>query len=197
MSALSAPTPVNAVVNSAVATGKGAKELYDNRKEVYASAKDFAGKLTSKDDKVRDYAVGQAKAYTMSAVLGGAASKALGSRLPKPNVNVPGGGKAIVTNRPDFIVSPNGTAFPVPKGATGPTPVINLNGKITGSGYTGGKGGANGQVNTMRIMDPTPAKGNSPGYPNGYIKYMNNVKQGVDPYTGKTLPNTKNHFGIN
>ncbi|WP_236713926.1 polymorphic toxin type 10 domain-containing protein, partial [Leptospira interrogans] len=53
--------------------------------------------LTSKDDKVRDYAVGQAKAYTMSAVLGGAASKALGSRLPKPNVNVPGGGgKAIV-----------------------------------------------------------------------------------------------------
>nr|WP_232417934.1 polymorphic toxin type 10 domain-containing protein [Leptospira interrogans] len=80
-SALSAPTPVNAVVNSAVATGKGAKELYDNRKEVYASAKDFAGKLTSKDDKVRDYAVGQAKAYTMSAVLGGAASKALGSRL--------------------------------------------------------------------------------------------------------------------
>ncbi|WP_082270042.1 polymorphic toxin type 10 domain-containing protein, partial [Leptospira interrogans] len=53
---------------------------------------DFAGKLTSKDDKVRDYAVGQAKAYTMSAVLGGAASKALGSRLPKPNVNVPGGG---------------------------------------------------------------------------------------------------------
>nr|WP_269746280.1 polymorphic toxin type 10 domain-containing protein [Leptospira kirschneri] len=89
-SALSAPTLVNAAVNSAVATAKGAKELYDNRKEVYASAKDFAGKLTSKDDKVRDYAVGQAKAYTMSAVLGGAATKALGSRLPKPNVNVPG-----------------------------------------------------------------------------------------------------------
>nr|WP_232616584.1 polymorphic toxin type 10 domain-containing protein [Leptospira interrogans] len=88
-SALSAPTPVNAVVNSAVATAKGAKELYDNRKEVYASAKDFAGKLTSKDDKVRDYAVGQAKAYTMSAVLGAAASKALGSRLSKPNINVP------------------------------------------------------------------------------------------------------------
>ncbi|AZQ04274.1 hypothetical protein LEP1GSC190_19490 (plasmid) [Leptospira mayottensis 200901116] len=85
-SALSAPTPVDAAVNSAVATVKGAKELYDNRKEVYASAKDFAGKLTSKDDKVRDYAVGQAKAYTMSAVLGGAATRALGTRLPKPNV---------------------------------------------------------------------------------------------------------------
>ncbi|ULH30836.1 RHS repeat domain-containing protein [Leptospira weilii] len=97
-SALSAPTPVDAAVNSAVATAKGAKELYENRKEVYASVKDFAGKLTSKDDKVRDYAVGQAKAYTMSAVLGGAASKAIGSRLPKPKVDVPGGGggKAIV-----------------------------------------------------------------------------------------------------
>ncbi|WP_256858937.1 polymorphic toxin type 10 domain-containing protein, partial [Leptospira kirschneri] len=196
---LSAPTPVNAVVNSAVATGKGAKELYDNRKEVYASAKDFAGKLTSKDDKVRDYAVGQAKAYTMSAVLGGAASKALGSRLPKPNVNVPNGGKVVATNRPDFIVSPNGTAFPVPKGVTGPTPVINPNGKITGSAFTGGKGGANGQVSTMRIMDPTPAKGNAPGYPNGYIKYENSASprpQGVDPYTGKTLSNTQSHFPL-
>ncbi|OMI16079.1 hypothetical protein BUQ74_17415 [Leptospira weilii serovar Heyan] len=97
-SALSAPTPVDAAVNSAVATAKGAKELYENRKEVYASVKDFAGKLTSKDDKVRDYAVGQAKAYTMSAVLGGAASKAIGSRLPKPKVDVPGGGSNSATN---------------------------------------------------------------------------------------------------
>ncbi|WP_236716181.1 polymorphic toxin type 10 domain-containing protein, partial [Leptospira interrogans] len=109
---LSAPTPVNAVVNSAVATGKGAKELYDNRKEVYASAKDFAGKLTSKDDKVRDYAVGQAKAYTMSAVLGGAASKALGSRLPKPNVNVPGGGGNSKLSSSYKDVSENRTRVP-------------------------------------------------------------------------------------
>ncbi|UZN08762.1 polymorphic toxin type 10 domain-containing protein [Leptospira santarosai] len=79
-------------MNSAVTTGKGAKELYDNRKEVYASAKDFAGKLTSKDDKVRDYAAGQAAAHTMSAVLGGMAGKALGSRLPKPKTDLPGGG---------------------------------------------------------------------------------------------------------
>ncbi|WP_438266277.1 RHS repeat domain-containing protein [Leptospira santarosai] len=92
-SALSAPTPVNAVVNSAVATGKGVYELAKDYKGTYNSAKDFAGKLTSKDDKVRDYAAGQAKAYTMSAVLGGMAGKALGSRLPKPNVDVPGNGK--------------------------------------------------------------------------------------------------------
>uniref|UniRef100_UPI0009E3559E RHS repeat domain-containing protein n=1 Tax=Leptospira interrogans TaxID=173 RepID=UPI0009E3559E len=110
---LSAPTPVNAVVNSAVATAKGAKELYDNRKEVYASAKDFAGKLTSKDDKVRDYAVGQAKAYTMSAVLGGAATKALGSRLPKPKVDVPGSSGNVGGNSQKAIhVTKDGIALP-------------------------------------------------------------------------------------
>ncbi|UOG58943.1 polymorphic toxin type 10 domain-containing protein (plasmid) [Leptospira noguchii] len=184
-------------MNSAVATGKGVYDLAKDYKGTYNSAKDFAGKLTSKDDKVRDYAAGQAAAHTMSAVLGGMAGKALGSRLPKPKTDLPGGGKAIATNRPDFIVSPNGTAFPVPKGASGPTPITNKANKITGSAYTGGKGGANGQVSTMRIMDSTSAKGNSPGYPNGYIKYTNNAKQGVDPYTGKTLPNTKNHFGTN
>ncbi|MDI7164977.1 polymorphic toxin type 10 domain-containing protein [Leptospira santarosai] len=104
-SALSAPTPVNAVVNSAVATGKGVYELAKDYKGTYNSAKDFAGKLTSKDDKVRDYAAGQAKAYTMSAVLGGAATKALGTRLPKVNVDVPGNGGKVdyssIKNPPD------------------------------------------------------------------------------------------------
>ncbi|UPY80932.1 polymorphic toxin type 10 domain-containing protein (plasmid) [Leptospira weilii] len=112
-SALSAPTPVDAAVNSAVATAKGAKELYENRKEVYASVKDFAGKLTSKDDKVRDYAVGQAKAYTMSAVLGGAASKAIGSRLPKPKVDVPGSSGSVGGNFQKVIhVTKDGIALP-------------------------------------------------------------------------------------
>ncbi|MDI7237165.1 polymorphic toxin type 10 domain-containing protein [Leptospira santarosai] len=103
-SALSAPTPVNAVVNSAVATGKGVYELAKDYKGTYEKVKDFAGKLTSKDDKVRDYAAGQAAAHTMSAVLGGAATKALGSRLPKPNVDVSGGGKvdySSIKNPPD------------------------------------------------------------------------------------------------
>ncbi|MDI7186105.1 polymorphic toxin type 10 domain-containing protein [Leptospira santarosai] len=98
-SALSAPTPVNAVVNSAVATGKGVYELAKDYKGTYNSAKDFAGKLTSKDDKVRDYAAGQAAAHTMNAVLGGMAGKALGSRLPKPNVDLPGSsGASSATN---------------------------------------------------------------------------------------------------
>ena len=48
----------------------------------------------------------------------------------------------------------------------------------------------------MRIMDPTPPRGASPGYPNGYIKYENMVGQGVDPYTGKTLPNSRSHFPL-
>ncbi|WP_255349085.1 polymorphic toxin type 10 domain-containing protein [Leptospira sp. P2653] len=115
---LSAPTPVDAAVNSAVATAKGAKELYENRKEVYASAKDFAGKLTSKDDKVRDYAAGQAKAYTMSAVLGGAASKAIGSRLPKPNVDVSGsvGGnfQKVIHVTKDGIALPANSKYKIP-----------------------------------------------------------------------------------
>ncbi len=101
---------------------------------------------------------------------------------------------------PDFIVSPGGTAFPVPQGATGPTPVVNPSGNQTGVAFTGGSGGANGKVATMRIMNPTPARGKSPGYPNGYVKYENAASpkpQGVDPYSGKTLPNTQSHFPIN
>jgi hypothetical protein len=100
------------------------------------------------------------------------------------------------TKAPDFVVSPNGTAYPVPKGAQGPNPVINPAGKQTGTAYTGGSGGANGQVDTMRMMNPTPPRGNSPGYPNGYIKYENSAGQGVDPYTGGTLPNSQSHFPI-
>ena len=105
----------------------------------------------------------------------------------------------VVNKAPDFVVSPGGTAFPVPKGATGPTPVVNPAGNQTGAAFTGGAGGANGQVSTMRIMNPAPAKGNIPGYPNGYIKYENSASpkpQGVDPYSGKTLPNSQSHFPI-
>ncbi len=92
---------------------------------------------------------------------------------------------------PDFIVSPKGTAFPVPPGAKGPTPVVNPSGKVTGSAFTGG---TNKRCCTMRVMDPTPPRGASPGYPDGYVKYENSGGQGVDPYTGKTLPNSASHF---
>jgi len=99
-------------------------------------------------------------------------------------------------NSPNFIVDQSGTAFPVPSGAKGPTPVINPAGKQTGVAFTGGSGGANGKVTTMRIMNPTPARGSSPGYPNGYVKYENASKQGVHPYSGKTVPNTESHHPI-
>lgn len=97
---------------------------------------------------------------------------------------------------PSFVVDQSGQAFPVPKGASGPTPVINQAGNQTGVAFTGGTGGANGQVSTMRIMNPTPARGNAPAYQNGYIKYENTSKQGVDPYSGKTLSNTQSHWEI-
>jgi hypothetical protein len=107
-------------------------------------------------------------------------------------------GSRATNNAPNIIVSPGGTAYPVPKGATGPTPVINPLGSQTGVAFTGGQGGANGQVSTMRIMNPTDARGSSPGYPDGYVKYENTQSkpQGVDPYTGKTLPNSQSHFPI-
>ena len=100
------------------------------------------------------------------------------------------------SNTPDFVVSPNGTAFPVPKGAQGPMPVTNPAGKQTGTAYTGGAGGANGQVDTIRIMNTTKPRGSSPGYPNGYVKYENAAGQGVSPNTGRTLPNNQSHFPI-
>jgi RHS repeat-associated protein len=109
-------------------------------------------------------------------------------------------GAAVENAAPDFIVSRGGTAFPVPEGAQGPVPVINPAGNQTGVAFTGGSSGANGQVSTMRIMDPTPPIGNSPGYPNGYIRYQNNASprpQAVDPYTGQTIPNSQGHFPIN
>ncbi|WP_032607077.1 RHS repeat domain-containing protein [Pseudomonas avellanae] len=98
---------------------------------------------------------------------------------------------------PDFLISPNGTVFPVPKDATGPSASVNPAGNVTGSAFTNGRGGDNGQVNVMRVMQPIPPRGNSPGYKNGYIKYENRLGQGVDPYTGRTLPNSKSHFPIN
>lgn len=101
-----------------------------------------------------------------------------------------------ILNKPNFIVTPGGDVFPVPSGAIGPSPVINSYGRTTGQAYTGGNGGLNGQVAEMRIMDSVPARGNSPAYPNGYIKYENATGQGVNPYSGQTLSNSESHFFI-
>jgi RHS repeat-associated protein len=100
---------------------------------------------------------------------------------------------------PDFVVSPNGTVYAVPAGAEGPTAVINPAGTQTGAAFTGGSGGANGQVSTMRLMNPTPPRGSSPGYPNGYIVYQNNqspTPQIVNPLTGQTTSNALGHYPV-
>ncbi len=126
-------------------------------------------------------------------VAGAAAGAWLGSQLDKL-ANI-----LLSTGKPNFIVTPNGTAIPVPEGASGPTPVTNPGGRQTGVAYTGGSGGQNGKVSTVRIMEPTPPRGNSPGYPNGYVKYENSASpkpQGVDPVTGRTLSNAESHFSL-
>jgi hypothetical protein len=115
------------------------------------------------------------------------------SDFVSPQKGVPGlSNQKPAPKAPDFEVAPNGTVLPVPKGATGPSPVVNPSGKTTGSAFTGGSGG-NGMspnTNTLRMMDPTPPRGSSPGYPNGYGAYSNSAGQGVNPYTGRTIPNS-------
>ena len=105
-----------------------------------------------------------------------------------PPVNVlPSSGSVIV-------VTPNGVAIVTPAGSTGPVPVTNPAGKVTGFAFVGGSGGPgmDPRVASVRIMDPVPAKGSAPAYPNGYATYQNGATpkaQGVDPATGQTLPN--------
>src|SRR5262249_43575990 len=97
---------------------------------------------------------------------------------------------------PHFIVTPGGTAFPVPQGAIGPVPVLNQAGRRTGSALTRGGGGTNGQVATNRIMHPAAARGRRRGYPHVYIAYQNAGRQVVNPYTGRTGPRDENHLPI-
>jgi RHS repeat-associated protein len=110
----------------------------------------------------------------------------------KPDRGGAGGGGGGI----NYIVSPSGTVYPVPKGAIGPVNSPSLRNGPGGSAFTGGRGGSNGQVWGMRITDPAPARGSSPGYPNGYIKYFNKGGQNVDPYSGKTLPNSCGHLPL-
>jgi hypothetical protein len=90
-----------------------------------------------------------------------------------------------ISKAPDFIVSPGGTVFVVPKGASGPFPVAS--GK--GFQYTGGSGGSglNPKAADLRIMDPVTS--GKYQYPTGYGSYGNaaNPSQTINPYTGKTI----------
>lgn len=125
--------------------------------------------------------------YTGMATLGGALA---GGMMAASSGGGGGGG----SSGPTFIVTPGGTAYPVPTGATGPVPTFVRTGATAGSrngsAFVGGRGGANGQVRTMRIMDPKR------GASRGYIKYENANEQGVNPYTGRTGSDAETHFMI-
>ena len=97
----------------------------------------------------------------------------------------PGGGP-LQLGVPDFIVSPDGVAYPVPSGATGPT--LANNGK--GIQFQGGSGGNGLSPNTtgFRFMDPITSGPYQ--YPYGYGSYNNANGQAVNPLTGKTIPKT-------
>ncbi|MBA3962699.1 MAG: Hint domain-containing protein, partial [Chthoniobacterales bacterium] len=100
----------------------------------------------------------------------------------------------LVHNGPAFV-APNGSgsAVSIPPGANGPVPVINNSGIITGFSYQGGSGGLNGQVNTVRIMDPTDIN------PNGYAVYENGVgpdAQAVNPLSGRTVGPEDAHYSL-
>jgi hypothetical protein len=89
-------------------------------------------------------------------------------------------------------VSPGGDVILIPKNANTVSPVLNEQGRQTGIAFKGGSGG-NGldpKVTTVRIMDPTPPRGSSPGYPNGYVVYQNVAGQTVNPTTGRTVSNS-------
>jgi RHS repeat-associated protein len=103
--------------------------------------------------------------------------------VPEAPVNV------LPSSGSTFVVSPGGDIIVVPEGASGPVPNINPSGNTTGFGYTGGSGGPglDSRVSSVRIMDPTLPAGPSPGYPAGYVNYMNASGQSVNPFTGQTI----------
>jgi RHS repeat-associated protein len=92
---------------------------------------------------------------------------------------------------PNFVVNSQGQVIPIPGGAYGPFLNANPTGNITGWGYTGGMGwgtrGLSSNVISVRIMNPTPPRGPSPGYPGGYVNYLNPYSQSVNPYSGSML----------
>jgi RHS repeat-associated protein len=80
----------------------------------------------------------------------------------------------------NFVVTPSGTAYPIPNGATGPEPTRNERGMQ----FQGGSGG-NGldpKTTGFRLMDPVTSGPYQ--YPNGYGSYNNASGQTVNPYTG-------------
>jgi hypothetical protein len=86
---------------------------------------------------------------------------------------------------PDRLTMPNGDEIELPIDAQGPIPTDSGRGfaYINGTGLQTG----NSQVVAVRVMPPTPARGNAPAYPYGYYVYMNASGQTVDPVTGRVV----------
>ncbi|MFO7575027.1 MAG: RHS repeat-associated core domain-containing protein [Bacteroidales bacterium] len=89
----------------------------------------------------------------------------------------------VVSGTPNFVVSKGGTAFPVPKGATGPIPAS------SGKGFQFIEGvGGNGlsyRVSGFRFMEPVTT--GKYQYPGGYGSYFNKAGQTINPFTGQTI----------
>jgi hypothetical protein len=96
-----------------------------------------------------------------------------------------GTGTGIAPKAPDFVVTPNGQSIIIPKNATGPLPAANSK----GFQFSNGAGGNGLSINTtgVRVMDPSLPSSSSPGYPGGYVNYLNSTGQSVNPYTGNTI----------
>lgn len=124
------------------------------------------------------------------------------ARDPAPNFRVSVGdhstGGGASRSSVEVIVTSAGEAIPIPSGASGPHPTINKGGEIGGFEYTGGAGGhgMNERVTGVRIMFPKEPRGRSPGYPNGYVVYMNETRQSVNRWTGNTVSNSDPHAHI-
>lgn len=101
---------------------------------------------------------------------------------PTSQVGPPGGTGV------NFLVTKQGVAFPIPAGARGPLPIP---GGVEFQGGSGGNG-LDPRVSGFRFMDPV-TRGNY-SYPDGYGTYnnedANGVRQGVNPITGRTVPNS-------
>lgn len=88
------------------------------------------------------------------------------------------GQSASQSRGPSFVAASDGTVFPVPRGAIGPTPT-----RAPGMQFTGGSGGhgLDPRVSGVRFMDANANQG-------ARAVYMNQTGQTVDPLTGRTVP---------
>jgi len=97
---------------------------------------------------------------------------------------------SIPPRRPTEVTGPNGEALPgVPPGAQG---VPADNGRGLRYELAEGTDGIDPRVTEIRVMDPI-ASGPNP-YPDGYVVYMNEAGQTVNPLTGRTTVGKSDPF---